>query len=75
MRCLTGIFLSQKEAQLETEIEKRRAALAAADRDVRVLEKLKERKREEYDAAELKRELRQLDEFAVQRWGRDEGKP
>ncbi len=65
------MILSQKEAQLQTEIERRRAALAAADRDVRVLEKLRERKREEHEAAELKRESRQLDDFAVQRWSRD----
>ncbi len=63
--------LGQKEEQLQTEIEKRRAALAAADRDVRVLEKLRERKREEHDAAELSRELKQLDEVATQRWSRD----
>ena len=65
------MILSQKEAQLQTEIEKRRAELATADRDVRVLEKLRERKREEHHATELKRELKQLDEVAVQRWGRD----
>ncbi len=65
------MMLSQKEAQLQAEIERRRTALAAADRDVRVLEKLRERKREEHDAAELKRESRQLDDFAVQRWRRD----
>jgi len=69
------MVLSQKEAQLQTEIERRRAALAVADRDVRVLEKLRERKREEHAAAEFKRELRQLDEFAVQRWSRDRDDP
>jgi flagellar FliJ protein len=65
------MILSQKEAQLQTEIERRRAALATADRDVRVLDKLQERKRAEHDAAELRRESRQLDDFAVQRWSRD----
>ena len=63
--------LSQKEAQIQSEIERRRTALAASDRDVRVLEKLRERKQQEHDAAELKRELLQLDESAVQRWSRD----
>lgn len=67
------MMLSQKEAQLQTEIERRRTALATADRDVRVLEKLRERKRAEHDGTELKRESRQLDDFAVQRWNRDEG--
>lgn len=64
--------LGQKQAQLQVEIEKRQTALAIADRDVRVLEKLRDRKRAEHDAAELKRELKQLDEVAVQRWGRDQ---
>lgn len=63
--------LAQKQAQLQVEIEKRQTALVIADRDVRVLEKLRDRKRAEHDAAELKRELKQLDEVAVQRWGRD----
>ena len=67
--------LSQKEAQLQSEIERRRTALAASDRDVRVLEKLRERKQQEHDASESKRELRQLDESAVQRWTRDEDEP
>ena len=62
------MILSQKESQLQTEIERRRSALAAADRDVRVLEKLRARKRDEHVASELKRESRELDEFAVQRW-------
>ncbi|MEX0819276.1 MAG: flagellar export protein FliJ [Pirellulaceae bacterium] len=64
------MILGQKEAQLQAEIEKRRAALAAADRDVRVLEKLRDRKRQEHDAAELKRERKLLDEIAAQRWTR-----
>lgn len=68
------MMLGQKEAQLQTEIERRRAALATADRDVRVLEKLRERKKEEHDAAEQHRELKQLDEVAVQRWGRNQEK-
>lgn len=65
------MVLGQKETQLQAEIEKRRAALATADRDVRVLEKLRERKRKEHDNAELRRESKQLDEVAVQRWGRN----
>ncbi|MBC8354139.1 MAG: flagellar export protein FliJ [Planctomycetes bacterium] len=65
------VVIGQKEATIQTEIERRRTALAAADRDVRVLEKLKERKREEHAAAELKRDSKQLDEFAGQRWSRD----
>jgi flagellar FliJ protein len=63
--------LAQKEAQLQAEIERRRTALAIADRDVRVLEKLRDRKQAEHSAAENKLELKHLDEVAAQRWGRD----
>ena len=59
-------------AQLNEEIERRRAALVEADREVRVLEKLRERKWSEHQTAELRHELRQLDEVAVQRWQRED---
>jgi flagellar protein FliJ len=65
------MMLGQKQSQLQTEIDRRREALVMADRDVRVLEKLRERKKDEHDAAELKRESQQLDEVAAQRWSRD----
>ena len=67
--------LQQKEAQLSGEIERRRQSLVEADRDVRVLEKLKERKLEEHHAAELQQEVKQLDEVAIQRWRRRMGAP
>ena len=62
-------LLHQKQQQIQGEIERRREALAVADRDVRILEKLRERKLEEYTAAELQREVKAMDEVAVQRWG------
>jgi flagellar FliJ protein len=65
-------MLQQRETQITGEITRRREALADADRDVRVLEKLRDRKLDEHRAAELQRELKQLDEVAVQRWERDE---
>lgn len=64
--------LYQKQELIQAEIERRREALAAADRDVRVLEKLRERKLKEHTAKEFQSELKQLDEVAVQRWNRSE---
>ena len=66
-------MLHQKQTTIDAEIERRREALAEADRDVRVLEKLKERKLDEFDAAELQKELKQLDEVATQRWSLKQG--
>ena len=50
---------------LTEEIERRRAVLAAADRDVRVLEKLREQQLERHEADERKREQRVLDEVGL----------
>ena len=50
---------------LGDEIERRRAVLAAADRDVRVLEKLREHQLERHEADERKREQRVLDEAGL----------
>jgi flagellar protein FliJ len=47
---------------LEREVEEARLTLIARSRDRRLLEKLAERQREEFDLAELRRETRQLDE-------------
>jgi len=62
--------LQQKSRQLGQEIQRRREALVEADRQVRMLEKLRERKRDEYQAAELREEMKQLDEIAVQQFAR-----
>lgn len=62
---------SQREAilrQRETvaaEIERRRQALVEADRDVRVLEKLRERQLEQHTREEARREVKRLDEVAI----------
>jgi flagellar export protein FliJ len=50
---------------LADEIERRRLALVSADREVRVLEKLREQQHEREDEADRRRETKQLDEFAV----------
>ena len=60
------------EAQLAVEIEKRRQALVAADRDVRMLEKLREVKQAEHRTAEATALMKQLDEVAGRQSGREE---
>ena len=56
---------SQRET-VAGEIERRRQALIEADREVRVLEKLRERKHEQHAQAEGLREAKRLDEVATQ---------
>ena len=51
------------------EIERRRQALVEADREVRVLEKLRERQAEQHRREEELREAKRLDEVATQQWG------
>lgn len=58
--------LAQQQAQVEAEIERRRLVLVEADRQVRILEKLSEKKLSEYQAEELRQEIRDLDEQALQ---------
>jgi flagellar export protein FliJ len=60
--------IKQRIEQITAEVEKRRAALAEADKEVRLLEKLRERRLSEHTAAELRRELMELDEGAAQQW-------
>ncbi len=54
--------LKQQMAQVEEEIERRRERLAEADRQVRVLEMLRERRFEEYRREEDRLETKMLDE-------------
>ncbi len=61
----------QLQALIE-EIERRRLALAAADREVRVLEMLRERQLESHQAEERKGEQRVLDEAAARRFAWEE---
>ena len=57
----------QQLRQLEEEIERRRIALVEADRDVRVLETLREKKKQAHQMKEYRQEVKQLDEVAGQR--------
>jgi flagellar FliJ protein len=61
--------IEQQRGLLNEEIEKRRQALVAADRDVRVVELLREKLRQKHEQAEASRAMKQLDELASrQRW-------
>ena len=53
---------------LAEEIERRRQAVMEADRQVRVLDKLRERQLRQFEEDQRRAEVKQLDEFAVQRW-------
>ncbi len=63
--------LAQQQAQVAAEVERRRLVLVEADRQVRILEKLSEKKFAEYQAEELRLEMRELDEQALQGFERD----
>ncbi len=54
-------------ALIEEEIEKRRAAVAEANKELKIIEKLKEKKREKYRAEENRKETIQMDEIAERR--------
>jgi flagellar FliJ protein len=59
--------LTRQEAALEAETEKRRQALVIADRDVRVLEKLREKQYQRFLEQEAVLQGKQLDEIAGRR--------
>jgi len=63
----SGQELAGQQALLAVEVERRRQALVEADREVRVLERLDERHRNEHRRLEHRRETKQLDETALQR--------
>jgi flagellar protein FliJ len=60
----------QRRQTLAVEIDRRRQALLAADRDVQVLEKLRERRDDQHRREEERRAARLLDEAALQAAGR-----
>jgi flagellar FliJ protein len=62
-------------AQVLEEIERRRRALLEADREVKVLEKLRERQLEQHTETERKRENKQLDDAALRGFRRQEATP
>jgi flagellar export protein FliJ len=56
--------LAQHEQSLAQEIERRREALVAADREVRVLEKLRETKQQAHRLDQERLDVKRLDEVA-----------
>ncbi len=58
--------IAQQRQTVAAEIERRRQALVEADREVRVLEKLRERQAEQHRCEEDLREVKRLDEVASQ---------
>ena len=59
--------LTRQGTRLSEEIEKRRAALVEADRQVRILEKLRDRQMEADRVDGIRREAKELDEVAHNR--------
>ena len=60
-------LLDQQREKLQQEIDRRRQALVEADREVRALEKLRERQQQEHLAHEARIEIKDLDEVAQRR--------
>lgn len=59
--------VQQQSQQVATEIERRREALVQADRETRILEKLRAKKLDRHRQEEARRENKQLDEVAQRR--------
>lgn len=62
--------LDNQIRQVSVEAERRREALVEADRQVKVLEKLREKQEEQATTAELQREIKQFDEAALMNFRR-----
>jgi flagellar protein FliJ len=60
-------LLKEQAGRLAVEVERRRLAVVEADRAVRVLDKLDERRRDEHRKEQERAEHRQLDEIASTR--------
>jgi flagellar export protein FliJ len=58
-------LLGQQRKAVGGEIERRREAVLAANREVRALEKLRERHKQRYQQDETRRAIRELDEVAL----------
>lgn len=63
--------VQDQRRQLTEEIERRRAALVEADREVKSLEKLKEARQAEHRQHEQRLEMKQMDEVAGRRRGEE----
>jgi flagellar protein FliJ len=56
--------LEEQRGRLAAEIERRRVALLAANREVRILEKLREHQAEQYNQEQNRLDIKRLDEVA-----------
>jgi flagellar FliJ protein len=65
--------LATQRQQVGIEIERRRQALVEADRELRVLEKLRERHAAQYQATQERHAVRELDEMALRRYRQGSG--
>lgn len=65
--------IDQQHKLLGEEIEKRRQALVAADREVRLLEKFREKLQDRHRQQEAATAMKQLDEIAARRWWEGDG--
>jgi len=61
--------LAEQAQKLAEEIEIRRLAVVEADRQVRVLDKLRERRAAQHAAAQNAADAKRFDEIAATRWG------
>ncbi len=60
--------LAEQAVKLSNEVEVRRQAVVEADREVRVLDKLRERRAADHRAAAERAESKLLDDIATTRW-------
>jgi flagellar FliJ protein len=70
--CAEINVVTQHEQTLAEEIERRRQTLLAADREVRVLEKLRERQLEQFRQQQALAEMKEIDEVAARAVFREE---
>ncbi len=64
-------LIQQQSATLEAEITNRRQTLIEADRDVKVLEKLRERQHERFREKEYRRKTEEFDDVAGHQYWRE----
>ncbi|MBX3414582.1 MAG: flagellar export protein FliJ [Pirellulales bacterium] len=64
--------VERQRGEIVEEIERRRLALVAADREVRILERLRENQAEQFAAEMNRRDIQQLDEVAARRYWRED---
>ncbi|MEN1679820.1 MAG: flagellar export protein FliJ [Planctomycetota bacterium] len=67
--------LDHKAKLLEEEIDRRRAAVVAAEQRVKTLDLLDERQQAQHDAEQSRREATQTDEAARNAWARGQASP